>query len=94
MSQRHTKVSIITVPLYLLIVLFPPLLAVCAVGVGVLIAELVARRERASQPLDIVRTTGRWIVVATLGTMDRPYPTKHWYSVMGCCYLLRRVSSA
>jgi HD-GYP domain-containing protein (c-di-GMP phosphodiesterase class II) len=66
--QRHTKVSIISVPLYLLAVLFPPLSAVCAVGVGVLIAELIARHERASQPLDIVLTTGRWSMVAMLGT--------------------------
>ncbi|MFL5801204.1 MAG: HD-GYP domain-containing protein [Roseiflexaceae bacterium] len=66
--QRHTKVSIISVPLYLLAVLFPPLPAVCAMAAGVLIAELVARRERDSQPLDIVVATSRWVVVAMLGT--------------------------
>lgn len=66
--QRHTKVSLISVPLYLLAVLFPPLPAICAIATGVLIAEIAARHERASQPLDILVATSRWIVVATLST--------------------------
>jgi HD-GYP domain-containing protein (c-di-GMP phosphodiesterase class II) len=66
--QRHTKVSIISVPLYLLAVLFPPVPAVCAIATGVLVAEIGARHERGSRPLDILIATSRWIVLAMLST--------------------------
>jgi HD-GYP domain-containing protein (c-di-GMP phosphodiesterase class II) len=65
--QSHTKVLIITVPLFLMAVLLPPALAAPAAGLGILIDELKERRQRRSLLSDIITNTSRWIVLVSLG---------------------------
>jgi HD-GYP domain-containing protein (c-di-GMP phosphodiesterase class II) len=65
--QSHTKVLIISVPLFLIAVLLPPALAAPAAGLGILVDELKERRQRRSLLSDIITNTSRWIVVVSLG---------------------------
>src|SRR5262245_2464758 len=65
--QSHTKVLIISVPLYLMAVLLPSALAALAAGLGTLIDELKEHRRRRSLPSDIVTSTSRWIIIVSLG---------------------------
>jgi HD-GYP domain-containing protein (c-di-GMP phosphodiesterase class II) len=65
--QSHTKVLVISVPLYLMAVLLPPALAALAAGLGTLIDELKERKQRRSLVSDIITTTSRWIIIVALG---------------------------
>jgi HD-GYP domain-containing protein (c-di-GMP phosphodiesterase class II) len=65
--RYHTKVSMYSVPLYLLAVLAHPALAAAAAGVAVLTAELLVRTQRGNLPSDIATATSRRIIVTFLG---------------------------
>jgi HD-GYP domain-containing protein (c-di-GMP phosphodiesterase class II) len=72
--RYHTKVAMMSVPLYLMAVLLPPPLAALAAGLGWLIGETLVRRERRNRPSDIAITTARWVVVAFLGSQVAHLP--------------------
>jgi HD-GYP domain-containing protein (c-di-GMP phosphodiesterase class II) len=65
---RGTKASMTTLPIYLGVVLLPPPLAILAAGLGLLVAEIRARKERGLLPRDIAATSGQWMVATFLGS--------------------------
>ncbi|HET9224986.1 MAG TPA: hypothetical protein VFO07_20905, partial [Roseiflexaceae bacterium] len=73
--QSHTKVLVISVPLFLMAVFLPPALAGLAAGLGTLIDELKERKRRRSLLSDIITTTSRWIVVVSLAAWVAHLPT-------------------
>lgn len=75
--RNNTKLMVITLPLYLMAVLFPPLLAALGAAVAMLGVSLVIRRETQNYLIDIATTVGRWTVVAWLGSLVAHYPTEN-----------------
>lgn len=69
---RSTKLSLINLPIFLSAVLLSAPLAVFATGVGVLVANILARAERGLLPRDIASIVGQWMFTAFLG-----YQTTH-----------------
>lgn len=66
---RYTiKMEMGSVPLYLMAILLPPVLAAVTVGVGTVIAEWSVRKSRDSQPGDIATQAGRWMIIALAGS--------------------------
>jgi HD-GYP domain-containing protein (c-di-GMP phosphodiesterase class II) len=90
--QRHTKISLISVPLYLMATLLPVYLAALAAGIAIATAELLARKERDSLPSDIVIATSRWIVMALLGSWVAHLPAAnsaaHTLILIGAAFVL------
>src|SRR5262245_29016445 len=72
--QSHTKVLIISVPLFLMAVLLPPALAALAAGLGTLIDELKEHRRRRSLLSDIITSTSRWIIIVSLSAWTAHLP--------------------
>jgi HD-GYP domain-containing protein (c-di-GMP phosphodiesterase class II) len=64
----RTKITIATVPLYLMIMLLPSPIAGVAVAIGSLSEQLVARRNRGTWPSDIVTAVSRMTILALIGT--------------------------
>jgi len=64
---RGTKLSLTSIPIYLMAVLLPASLAVLAVGAGFLIAYFRARSERGYLIRDIALDAGRWMLTTYLG---------------------------
>jgi HD-GYP domain-containing protein (c-di-GMP phosphodiesterase class II) len=87
---RGTKVSLINLPIFLSAVLLRVPLAMIAIGVGLLCANLLARVERGLLPRDIVSTMGQWLFTAFLGyrIVHLTLPGLHWYaSALGLLFL-------
>lgn len=61
--RYHTKVSMQTVPLYLMAVLLPPPVAGVSAGVSILVSELVRLPKTRNLPSDIATAVGRWVIV-------------------------------
>ena len=57
--SRSTQVCVSTVPLYLIAVLFPSMLAVIIAATSVLVSELLLRRQSKTHLSDIVTSAGR-----------------------------------
>lgn len=72
--RYHTKVAMMSVPLYLMAVLLSPSLAALAAGLGWLIGETIVRRERRNRPGDIAIASARWVVVAYVGALVAHLP--------------------
>jgi len=72
--RYHTKTSMTSVPLYMLAVLMPPLYAALAAGVGVLISEVLMRKQHGSLFSDIVTSTARWISIVLVGALIVHWP--------------------
>lgn len=66
---RGTKVVLINVPIFIAIALLPAPLAIAAVGLGILIANLLSRVKRGLFPRDILIAVGQWMFIAFLGNM-------------------------
>jgi HD-GYP domain-containing protein (c-di-GMP phosphodiesterase class II) len=66
--RHNTKVCLFTVPLYLMATCLDPPLAAAAAGLGILSGELLVRSRHGSLPCDIATHTGRWVVVALVGS--------------------------
>lgn len=68
------KVSMTSVPLFLLAVLVPRPLALLAVAVATLVMDHLAREERGLLPIDFLMDPGRWVMIVFLGSsmMDLP----------------------
>jgi hypothetical protein len=75
--RYHTKISMMTVPLYLLAVLLPPHLAVLFAGLGLVIIELLMRRQLGSTLTDMLTSSSRWILIIFLGTQIAHIPRAH-----------------
>jgi HD-GYP domain-containing protein (c-di-GMP phosphodiesterase class II) len=87
---RGTKVSLINLPIFLSSVLLRAPLAMIAIGVGLLCANLLARVERGLLPRDIVSTMGQWLFTAFLGyrIVHLTLPGFHWQvSALGLLFL-------
>jgi HD-GYP domain-containing protein (c-di-GMP phosphodiesterase class II) len=65
--RYHTKVSITSVPLYIMAVLLPLPIAALSAGLGILIEQLLTRSKRGSLPSDIATAVSRLILVVCLG---------------------------
>lgn len=70
------KVSMTSVPLFLLAVLAPRPLALLAVALATLLMDYLAREERGLLPIDYLMDPGRWVIIVWLGSrvMDMPVP--------------------
>ncbi len=68
------KVSMTSVPLFLLAVLVPRPLALLAVALATLVMDYLAREERGLLPIDYLMDPGRWVIIVFLGSsmMDLP----------------------
>ncbi|HLO14482.1 MAG TPA: HD domain-containing phosphohydrolase [Anaerolineales bacterium] len=79
---RGTKVSLTNLPVFLSAVLLPAPLVMVATGVGLLVANLLARVERGLLPRDIVSTIGQWLFTAFLGyeIVHLTLPGWHWHA--------------
>jgi HD-GYP domain-containing protein (c-di-GMP phosphodiesterase class II) len=64
---RGTKASFVNLPIYLSAVLLPAPLAVGGAGMGLLIADFIARTERGLLPRDMLSSVGQWMFTAFLG---------------------------
>lgn len=64
---RGTKASLVNMPIYLSAVLLPAPLAIGATGIGLLIADFIARTERGLLPRDMLATAGQWMFTVFLG---------------------------
>lgn len=64
---RGTKLSLINLPIFLSSALLPAPLAILGTGVGLLVANLLARVERASLPREIASSVGQWMWTVFLG---------------------------
>jgi len=61
--RLHSKVSLSSIPLVLLVALLPAPLAATVAGLGMLAAELSVRTARGNQACDIANEVGRRIVL-------------------------------
>ena len=79
---RGAKVSLINLPIFLSAVLLRAPLVMLAVGVGLLVANLLARVERRLLPRDIISTVGQWLFMAFWGyrIIHLSIPGVHWYT--------------
>ena len=75
--RYHTKISMTTVPLYLLAVLLPPHLAVLFASLGLVIIELLMRRQLGSTLADMLTSSSRWILIIFLGSQIAHNPLAH-----------------
>lgn len=66
---RGFKVSLQTVPLYLLVALTAPPVAATGAAIALLAGELAQRRVKGQYPSDVAATVGRWIVLMLLGSL-------------------------
>jgi HD-GYP domain-containing protein (c-di-GMP phosphodiesterase class II) len=66
--QHHTKITLVSAPLYLCAALLPAYLAAITAGVGIAVAELLGRQERDSLPIDVIVATSRLAGLALLGS--------------------------
>jgi HD-GYP domain-containing protein (c-di-GMP phosphodiesterase class II) len=67
--RYHTKISISTVPTYLIVVLLPPPLAALTAGAGTLATEVLLRKRQGSLLVDIVTSSARWVLVALVSSL-------------------------
>lgn len=64
---RGTKASLVNLPIFLSAVLLPAPLAVLATGVGLLVADFLARAERGLLARDFLSTAGQWMFTSFVG---------------------------
>lgn len=67
--RHNSKVDTGSVALYLMAVLLPVPIGAVAVGGCVLASEMIARGERGTYLSDIASETGRWVLIALLGSL-------------------------
>jgi signal transduction histidine kinase len=72
--RPHTKVSMASVPYYLLAVLVPPPLAAITAGLAALAGELSVQRVRGTTPASIAAESGRRVLVVWLGALVAQLP--------------------
>ena len=73
----HTKVTVTTVPLYMLAVLLPPPLAALAAGGSRLLGELLERKKCGNLPSDIATSTARWALIGLVTSAVAHTPGDH-----------------
>jgi putative nucleotidyltransferase with HDIG domain len=66
---RGTKISMISLPIYLGAVFLPAPLAVLTAGFGICIAEIRSMPQRGTLPRDIAATTGQWMTASLVGSL-------------------------
>ena len=67
--RYSVKVSMTSVPFYLLAVLAPLPLALAAAAVATLGMGVLARKERGLLPIDFLCDPGRWVIIVFLGSL-------------------------
>ncbi|OGO39779.1 MAG: hypothetical protein A2Z03_09580 [Chloroflexi bacterium RBG_16_56_8] len=67
--RHNTKILMGTVPLYLAVVLLPPVVAGLVGGLGVLAGQLLSRRHRRKLPSDIATAVGRLVIVSCVAAL-------------------------
>jgi response regulator RpfG family c-di-GMP phosphodiesterase len=60
-----TKVSLISMPLYLVMALLPLPLALSAAGLAILVTDFFSRAERGLSPVDFIQDPARWILIVS-----------------------------
>ena len=89
---RGTKVSMVSIPIYLAVALLPIPLAVTAAGTGILLADLAARSQRGLTTADLFMNTGRWIVIGFVGCQiahrNVSAPIDHMLLLLACAVTL------
>jgi hypothetical protein len=67
--DTHTKVEVVTVPVFMLALLAPPALAGCAAGLAILVAEMMVRTRRGLYWSDIWTAASRWVLVVIVAAL-------------------------
>jgi HD-GYP domain-containing protein (c-di-GMP phosphodiesterase class II) len=75
--RAHTKISVTSVPTYLMAVLSPPLITAFGVGAAWLLVELWLRSKHKTSPREIALTGTRWALVAYLGAVVAHWPSSN-----------------
>lgn len=65
---RGTKLSLVTLPLFLATALLSAPFAIVTTGLGLVVANLLARVERGMLPRDIASTVGQWMLTVFWGS--------------------------
>ncbi len=82
--SQHAKVSVTTVPLFVLAVLLPVPLAALGAGASVLVGEMRTRREYGSGPAEIIPSVARWALLGAVGSLvARAFPPAPWSVAAG-----------
>lgn len=66
--RHNTKLYVCTVPLYLMAVLLPTPVGILSVGLGIAGGQLLVRSQRGTKLHDIATESGRWMLLAYLGS--------------------------
>jgi HD-GYP domain-containing protein (c-di-GMP phosphodiesterase class II) len=72
----HTKVTLTTVPLFVMAVLLPPPLTALVAGLTALIEAVRGRKQTGSLPSDIATYSGRWVIIGLVGGMIAHLPAR------------------
>jgi HD-GYP domain-containing protein (c-di-GMP phosphodiesterase class II) len=65
--RHNTKVYVCSIPLYLMVALLPPPLAMTVIGLGIAAGQLLVRRQRGTTWSDTATDAGRWMLLGLLG---------------------------
>ncbi len=85
--RHNTKLMVITLPLYLIAVLFPPWQAALGAGIAMFGVSLLLRPRMGTNAGDIMTGVGRWIVVAWLGSFVAHLPAPNSFTHLGLLLL-------
>lgn len=66
--RYSVKLTMTSVPLFLMAVLVPRPLALAAAAAAMLVTNHLARKERGLLPIDFIQDPGRWIIIVYLGS--------------------------
>ncbi len=67
--ETHTKVEVVTVPVFMLALLAPTALAGSAAGLAILVAEMMVRTRRGLYWSDIWTAASRWVLVVIVAAL-------------------------
>jgi putative nucleotidyltransferase with HDIG domain len=86
--RHNTKISVCSVPLYLMAVLLPAPLAATAAGCAIFTGEMAVRTQRGNALGDVATHAGRWIVVMLAGALVAHIPVPATSPFLGILLLL------
>lgn len=83
--SRGFKISMVTVPLYLLTVLTPPPLAATGAAIALLIGEIAQYSVKGQYPSDIATAVGRWTILVLIAgrVAHMAMPPVHPVTILG-----------
>jgi hypothetical protein len=70
----HTKLSLTTIPLFLMACLLPPPLAATAAGLTILFSEILGRAKLGNDVMTMLASASRWVIIALVGAYIAQIP--------------------